>query len=451
MCDRNGQAGAAEQRAVDLVAHVRAQRVRRRLVAEEVDGQIDPFAALGSGRGEPLPGLDVSARRRAPVQVDQHAHAQARRTLADRQAGRGDGALELASVFHGCPPPQVGDGVALGDRPGDDRRRADEQLASALDDPRAPAPSARGRRTRRSRPPAPLPGHRCRPGPRTPRRAPRRPGSRSPAPPPRRPAGRAAPAPARSRRPGPASRRGARPSRPATPPAAAAPGASARSIAAPPALSRAARRLCRCSGTDVQQPRDADARHHQQRAPPSTTPTADHQRQPCQRQARARCAARVQDQGRRAHQREHHLRDRPDRDVGDHRRGGRAGGNAARRQQPGAREVAADLGGGQEPVDRFTDPAQPQRGPPARRPRRDQHAPGWRRSARAGRTGTAPPPAAARRRPSATAATSAARVRAAKATSSASPTVAPAATTDPAAATGAAPCLILINGSPSSQ
>ena len=68
------------------------------------------------------------------------------------------------------------------------------------------------------------------------------------------------------------------------------------------------------------------------------------------------------------HQREQHLARRRHGHVGDHR-GGRVGArNAAQRQQAGAREVAADLGHRQQGVDRFADPAQPQRGPPARPP-----------------------------------------------------------------------------------
>ena len=85
-----------------------------------------------------------------------------------------------------------------------------------------------------------------------------------------------------------------------------------------------------------------------------------------------------QDQRRGAQEGEHHLRDRPDRDVSDHRGGRLARGNASRRQQAGPCEVAADLGGGQERVDRFADPAEPQHGQPGEPPAREQRLPGGR-------------------------------------------------------------------------
>ena len=70
-----------------------------------------------------------------------------------------------------------------------------------------------------------------------------------------------------------------------------------------------------------------------------------------------------------AHQREHDLRTSPYGEVRDHRRGRVGARDAAVREQPRAREVAADLRHRQQLVDRFADPAQPQH-PPERRPRR---------------------------------------------------------------------------------
>ncbi len=127
--------GAAEQRRMNLVTDVGAEQVRRVPIAQEVNGQIDCLASLGRCRRQPLPGLDVTARRRAPVEVDEHADTQARRATHDGQARRRDGAFHPASLLHVAPRPESSDGVPLGNHPGDDGRRADHQLAPALDDP----------------------------------------------------------------------------------------------------------------------------------------------------------------------------------------------------------------------------------------------------------------------------------------------------------------------------
>jgi hypothetical protein len=107
-------------------------------------------------------------------------------------------------------------------------------------------------------------------------------------------------------------------------------------------------------------------------------PDADDQRQPPEVGARRRGGGGAKNQRGRAQEREQHLGERSNGDVVDHRRGRLPCGNAARGEQAGAREVAADLRGRQQGVYRLADPAQPQRGRPAQPPFPEQYAPGRR-------------------------------------------------------------------------
>ena len=95
------EARAAEQRRMHPVADVRPQRVGRLPFAQKVHREIDVLAGGGRGRRQPLPGLDVTACRRAPVKVDEHADPQARGPLRDREARRGDLPL-LSGVSPSC-------------------------------------------------------------------------------------------------------------------------------------------------------------------------------------------------------------------------------------------------------------------------------------------------------------------------------------------------------------
>ena len=150
-----------------------------------------------------------------------------------------------------------------------------------------------------------------------------------------------------------------------------------RSMAAPPILSRAARRPFRCSGSAVsRRPTPTRATTISSAANPAPMPITSASHPRCVRADAADGGA--QDQRRRAQEGEQHLGERSNGDVGDHRRGRLAGGNAARGQQAGAREVAADLGGRQERVHGLADPAQPQRGRPAQPPLLEQRRPGGR-------------------------------------------------------------------------